>query len=78
MITDVLNAIVNLGGNIANLLPLSPFTQIEKIKVSNDVLGAIAWIVPFNEIIALLEAWVLAIAVWYVAQKILRWSKQIA
>jgi hypothetical protein len=77
MLTDFVNSIMNLG-NPLELLPLSPFMKIEEITVGNEVLSAIAWLVPFDAIIGLLEAWIAVIAVWYLASKILRWMKQIS
>ena len=66
-----------LGDVAFDLLPLSPFIHFNRIAIDNAVLGGIAWLVPLAEIIALLQAWLVAIATWYIAKIGLRWIKMI-
>lgn len=65
-----------LAGIIA-LLPKSPFTAYTDVSLGSQLLSFINWIVPVGTMISILEAWVTAIAVWYIIQIILRWVKAI-
>lgn len=79
MLTDlfqvVIDGVSSVGGGVADMLPTSPFRNIRAVTVSNEILANIAWLVPFNEIIALLSAWLSAIVIWYISKKALRWMK---
>ena len=80
MLTDLLQSFINGVsniGNVADMLPGSPFNSINAVKLDNQILASIAWFIPFNEMIALLNAWLAAIVVWYLAKKALRWMKMI-
>ncbi|MFA5543613.1 MAG: hypothetical protein WDA47_07530 [Bacilli bacterium] len=60
--------------SLLSFLPDSPFTLIENSSIS-EYLGYINYIVPVSQIVAILQAWVVAIAVYYIYQAILRWVK---
>lgn len=59
-------------GIILLILPSSPFDAIYTLTLDNELLQALAWLVPFPQIIAVLQGWVSAIAIFYVVQVILR------
>ena len=81
MLTNMAQGIIDGFGNLLNLvsaLALSPFTRINDITATNEVLGFINWLIPLNEMIAVMELWLAAIALWYVASKAMRWMKAIS
>jgi hypothetical protein len=47
------------------------------LSLDDGLLGFIAWLVPFPEILAALQAWLLAIGLYYVYVVIARWIKLI-
>ena len=80
MLTDLVQAIINGLGTLTNVvyaLPVSPFVHVNAVVLDNEILGMIAWFIPFGPIIGLLQGWLIAIAVWYMAKKGLRWMKMI-
>ena len=73
----------SLGANLMNalswvikLLPDSPFQQINNADVQT-FLGTLNWILPMSQIVAELELWISAVAIFYVYQIILRWVRAI-
>jgi hypothetical protein len=62
----------NILDNIINLLPICPFIQLQNLPIDSELLSFIAWIVPFPQIIALLQAWLFAIGLWYMYKLALR------
>jgi len=62
---------------IMMMLPDSPFTMLSKDADIQQVLGWLNWIIPVSSMVAILEVWLTAIAIFYVYQLILRWSKAI-
>jgi len=81
MITILIQSGLDSLGGIAQaavtMLPPSPFQTINNLSVGNQVLKAIAWFVPIPQIIAVLEAWGVAIGVYYLAATVLKWAKVI-
>jgi len=80
MLTLFIQLIINgLGGlvNAAEVLPTSPFANAQAVTLDNELLAMLAWFVPFPQIIAVLQAWVIAIGTWYLAMKGMRWMKLI-
>lgn len=61
---------------VVNLLPDSPFKLIDNSPVS-DLLPYINFFIPFDFVIATLELWLAAIAVYYIYSVVLRWVKAI-
>ena len=81
MLEGALNGIADFfGGAIdktINLLPDSPFLRLSEITLTNDILGFINWIIPVNEIVAILQLWVSAIVIYYAYSAIMRFTKMI-
>lgn len=80
-VIDIFNWIIKAFGTVLSwligLLPNSPFTSVNNSNVS-QYLGGLAWVIPFPQIIAMLEAWTAAIVIYYVYSVIMRWIKVIA
>lgn len=80
-IINIINFIIKIFGGIISgilsVLPNSPFSVFNNSSVS-EYLSGFAWIVPFGQIISLLELWTAAIIVYYVYQIVLRWLKVVA
>lgn len=75
-----MDAILSLLKNtlkwVINLLPNSPFTALSNSPIQ-PYLAYINWFIPFDFIVSTLEAWLVAIAVYYVYSVVLRWVKAI-
>lgn len=57
------------------LLPKSPFVYIQMIPDVEKILGYVNYFVPIQSCLVIAEAWLSAVAVWYIYQAILRWVK---
>lgn len=57
------------------LLPSSPFNIITELMTSIPYLDILNWFVPVTEIIAIGQAWLLAVGTFYVISMVLRWIK---
>lgn len=73
-LTDKLGIIVD---TIMVMLPDSPFVMLQRSASVNQVIGIVNWIVPFSQMVAILQVWLTAVAVYYVYQIILRWAKAV-
>lgn len=79
---NTINALIRGLGEVLSLvfylLPNSPFQKyiIQNSFIKNYV-GYINYFVPVAEILVVLEAWCLAIGVYYILQIVLRWLKAI-
>jgi len=72
-----MEALENAAHAAIDLLPICPFLSLQQMPISNRVLGYIAWFVPFAEIIALAQLWLISIGIWYIAKTAMRWAKAI-
>ncbi len=81
MLTELAQNIINgLGGlldTVSSALPLSPFSHLSQLPIDNNILAFVAWLVPFPQIVALLEAWGAAVLAYYLVSIVMRWSKAI-
>jgi len=75
-----INSIIFGLGSILNLLvsvlPNSPFILIDNSVIS-DYIGKLNWLIPVSSILAILQLWLVAVAVFYVNMIVLRWVKAI-
>jgi hypothetical protein len=78
MITDAINGLARVGDAFLDMLPLCPFYRVQEITLTNEILSWLSWFIPFDAIIGLLNAWLAAIVIWYIAKKGLRWAKIIS
>lgn len=79
-VIGLINLIIKALGGIANmalsLLPPSPFMVLDSIEI--PFLNYLNWVLPIDFFIMVLGYWVGAIALYYVAQVILRWLKVVS
>ena len=59
------------------LLPTSPFTTFISALGNIPYLSQLNWFLPVSEMVAIGEAWLLAVTTFYVVSLILRWIKAI-
>lgn len=75
-----LQKVIDLMGGALNflvsVLPSSPF-QIAADSQFNDLLSKINFFIPVYEFVAILQAWLVAIAVYYLYSIYARWAKAI-
>lgn len=57
-------------------LPDSPFTLLDNSPIK-EYLGYINWFLPFDFVVATLQVWLAAIAIYYIYSAVLRWVKAI-
>lgn len=62
---------------VLSLLPGSPFTAFINAIPTIPYLGYINYFIPIGQMIAIGEAWLTAIGIFYLYQVILRWVKAI-
>ena len=74
--TAVANFINKLLGSILFFLPESPLKLMNYAPLE-PYLEFLNYVLPLQEIIVFLEAWLLCITVYYVYQLVLRWLKAI-
>lgn len=69
--------LAKFGNMIISVLPKSPVQQF--LNSFNDLpyLQYLNWFIPISSIIVVLEAWLVAIAIFYLYSLILRWVKAI-
>jgi hypothetical protein len=76
----ILNKILEIIGLVANvlysLLPSSPFTIIENTEFSS-LIAKINYFLPVYEFVAIMETWLVAIAIFYLYSLFARWIKAI-
>lgn len=63
-INDISVKILLLTGVLA-LLPSSPFTAFTYLMYQVPFLSALNWFLPISEMIAIMEAWLVIVAVYY-------------
>ncbi len=77
MLQALINGLGDMFVSIANVLPTSPFKSFNELTLDSELLSALAWIIPFPQIVSTLEAWTTAVGLFYVYMIILRWVKAI-
>jgi amino acid permease len=81
LLTFLLNGLIagvaTVLGWLVAILPSSPFQAVSYTAISNEFLGFAAWFLPVTQIIAILQAWLLAIGLWYLWKTLMRWVKMI-
>ena len=78
ILSSIMDAVQSFLDRVIDLFPGSPFNAVaERISLDSGILGFLAWLVPFAEIIALLQAWTAAIFIYYIWMTVARWIKLI-
>lgn len=57
------------------LLPDCPFESYISATKHNEILKYVNWFIPVSDFIAIGQAWLIAIGVFYLYQVVLRWLK---
>lgn len=70
-------AFSGLVPRIMQVLPRSPFMAFRNLASEIPYLSYINWFVPVSEMIAVIEAWLAAIALYYLYSVVARWIKLI-
>lgn len=63
---------------VIGFLPSSPFTSFIEACENVPYLGWLNWFVPVGSIIAIGEAWLVAIGTFYLYSVVLRWVRAIS
>ena len=62
---------------IMQVLPRSPFLGFRDLAANVPYLGMVNWFIEVAEMIAVIEAWAAAIAVYYLYSVVARWVRLI-
>jgi hypothetical protein len=80
LLASFLQKLIDIAGTslsfIVDLLPQSPFSLAQSSQFS-DLLADINYFVPIYEFIAIGQAWLIAIAAYYLYSVFARWIKMI-
>ena len=73
------SSVVTFIHKILDLLPDSPFLVLANLSTSefHQWLAWLNWFIPVNTFVAILEAWLVGLGLYYVYQIVLRWVKAI-
>lgn len=79
---NLINALIRgLGSVLTLVLSMLPDSPFQKYIIQNSIIktyvGYINYFIPVAQILVVLEAWCLAIGVYYIVQIVLRWLKAI-
>lgn len=74
MLNYLIDGLGTVLGVITALLPSSPFTYLDNSPIAS-FLGMINYFIPLDYFISTGEAWLTAIAIFYIVQIVLRWIK---
>lgn len=77
LIQGIIDGLAEVLSAAVNVLPGSPFNGLNALAMDSKWFRYLAYIVPVRQIVALLEAWLVAIAVYYLYQIVLRWVKAV-
>jgi hypothetical protein len=66
-----------LISQVLGVLPQSPFQNLAELIGNNPYMQFISWLIPMGSILAMFQAWLAAILVYYIAKVPLRWAKVI-
>lgn len=70
-----LSVFVALLAVVMAFLPTSPFTSVINSISNIPYLNYFNWFFPVSECVAVLEAWVAVVAIYYLYSAIMRWIK---
>lgn len=82
ILSGFLQKIINITGDILKLiisiLPNSPFVYITSPDSAfSGLLAKINYFIPIYEFVVIIQAWLVAVAVYYLYSVMARWSKLI-
>lgn len=67
----------NVLDNVLNLLPSSPFSSFLNAMDTLPYLSYLNWFIPVSQMIAIGQAWLVSIGLFYAYMIVLRWVKAI-
>lgn len=75
----ITGALVDLAISIINIFPTSPFVVLDELSNTEiyEWIQMLNWFIPVGSFVAILEAWLSGVAIYYVYQVALRWIKVI-
>lgn len=73
----IIDGLASLLSTIINALPGSPFNGLSALTLDSRLFGYIAYFFPVKQIISVFEAWLAAIALYYLYQIAMRWVKAV-
>lgn len=75
----ITSGLIDLAISIINIFPTSPFVVLDELSNTEiyEWIQMLNWFVPISSFVAILEAWLSCVAVYYVYQIVLRWIKVI-
>lgn len=77
LLQSIIDGLAALLQGIIGLLPQSPFNGITALTLENDVLRHLAYLLPMPQIISTLEAWAVAVGIYYLYMIPMRWAKAV-
>lgn len=75
MIKTIISWVNLVLGSILAFLPDSPFTAFTKHLQDTEWLRFLNWLVPLQQFVAIGEAWLASIIIYYLYIVVLRWIK---
>ena len=75
MLDDLSDIFGGLFQKLLAVFPSSPFNGLVVAIGNNDWLGYLNWFFPVTECLAVMEAWLLAIGVYYLWSVLARWIR---
>ena len=75
----ITSGLIDLAISIIEIFPTSPFVVLDELSNTEiyEWIQMLNWFVPVSSFVAILEAWLSCVAVYYVYQIVLRWIKVI-
>ena len=75
----ITSGLIDLAISIIEIFPTSPFVVLDELSNTEiyEWIQMLNWFVPVSSFVAILEAWLSCVAVYYVYQVVLRWIKVI-
>lgn len=72
---ELYNFVIRVINGATSILPDCPFERFLHAANSMEFLGVLNWFLPIREAVAVGEAWLVSIVVFYGVQALLRWVK---
>jgi len=77
MLMKIKAVLIVIANTLLSFLPASPFTSFLDKMGSVPELGYLNYFIPISEMLAIGEAWLICVAIFYLYQAILRFAKMI-
>ncbi len=78
MFQAIQNFFIQLANLIFSVFPDCPFESYINATTDIEVLQYLNWFIPISDFIAIGQAWLVAIGIFYAYQVFARWAKVIA